>query len=385
VPSPGETSSPDQPSDPATGGDEEGTTDPPPEQTKAIEEVTNTLSQRREEVPEELTASVDSLTATLQAVTDPATSPQDREAVTDSAKDLASTLGAISDDSTPDEVRDQLTGLVKQLTSTLEAGQEPDVAPEDRSRILLVAKRTAAALDTISDPETPPKLRLLMTEGTKDVNQAVKDSEGRGVVGHTGVTTTSAWASLADPGTPNEQKRDIADRAAKTSRQLKLASDPKASPEERAQARQKMRDRAADLKDAQEKAAAAQDPPDASLGKAAEVCTNSMFEALEHGKLSKGLKDLTPSNWNSAGVKDFWKASNEGNDVLDVRAQLQNDQHTHAPFEVARLITKLADLVLADDLNVTLGERPAAYCKQTAVYLGEQGVTAGDWLATEDW
>ncbi|WP_405582595.1 hypothetical protein [Streptomyces sp. NBC_01092] len=298
---------------------------------------------------------------------------------------MASTLGVISDDGTPGKVREQLTGLVKQVTATLKAGQEPDVQPEDRSRVFLVVQRTTPALKMVGDPETPPKLRGLAKTLINNVSNGAEQNHGSGEEGLATLWASSGVEPLADADIPKGLREDVGEESTRVSQHIRRASDPESSPEERDEARREMREGTARMRDAQEEAAAARDRPDTSLGKAAEVCTNAIFGAVQERKLSKGLKDVTPQSWDSAGVKDFWKASAEGNAMLDVRAQLQNDEHTHAPFEVARLITNLADVVPEKDLTVTLAGKPAAHCKQTAVYLDRQGITAGDWLSTPDW
>ncbi|MFJ8631396.1 hypothetical protein [Streptomyces sp. NPDC093568] len=368
--------------DQGEGEDKETKTkDPPSEQTQAVEEVTTTLSARRDDVPKELTASVDAVTATLRAAETPDTTPQDRGAVTDSAKELASALEVISDDSTPAKVRKQLTVLVKQVPETLEAGQAPDVPPEDRSRLFLVVKRTTGMFGLVADPQTPQSVAGPTMEAIRDTNKAEEQDKGND---ETGVTISSSMDLISDRQIPEKQRQRLAEITAEVSRLMKRATDPKASPEERAEARQEMNDRTSRMKDEQEEAASAQEPPDSPLGEAAEVCTNAVFEAVSQQDLSKGLEDVTPPDWDSTGVKDFWKASDEGNDVLDVRAQLENDQHAHAPFEVAPLITGLAEIVEGRDLIGKLGGKPSAHCRQTAVYLREEGVTVGSWLPSDE-
>ncbi|MFH8694747.1 hypothetical protein [Streptomyces chartreusis] len=362
-------------------GEKEKTKDPPSEQTQAVEEVTTTLSARREDVPEELTASVDTVTAALRAAEAPDTTPQDRGAVTDSAKELASALEVISDDSTPAEVREQLTALVKQVTATLEAGQAPDVPPEDRSRLFLVVKRMTAAFGLVADAQTPQGVREPTVAAIRDTNEAEEQDKGRD---ETGLTISSSMGLISDKQIPEKQRERLAEITAEVSRLMKRATDPEASPEERAEVQREMNDRTSRMKDEQEEAASAQEPPDSPLGEAAEVCTNAVFEAVSQRELSTGLEDVTPPDWDSTGVKDFWKASDEGNDVLDVRAQLENDEHTHAPFEVAPLITGLAEIVEGKDLTGKLGGKPAAHCRQTAVYLQEEGITTGSWLPSDE-
>jgi hypothetical protein len=364
--------------------------------------VTATLNRTREDVPEELTSTVDTLTAALRAVTDPATTPQDREAVTESAKRLASALSAISDDSTPREQRDQLTVLVKQMTSTLAVGQESDLPAEDGARLLVVVERTTSALETIGDSRTPKKLRGELTAIVEEVNYALEQSRGQGEMGRTALWVSSSQGFLTESAeqpeesptqpeqsstpseqssTPEEQQDPLADAIRHVSRPMKQATDPRNSPQKRAEARDEMGDRTARMKKEQDKAASEQEQEQsqAPLGKAAEVCANAVLKALPARRLEKGLKDLTPSSWDSAGVKGFWKAREEGNEVLDIRAQLKNDEHDHAPFSIAPLIREFAELLPGEQLRVTLG-RPAFYCRQTAVYLEQQGFTSGSWL-----
>ncbi|MFJ7073267.1 hypothetical protein [Streptomyces sp. NPDC098781] len=399
---PSDGSSPtDQPSDPPEDR-QELTTDPPPEQSQALEKVTTTLEQRRAEVPEELTPSVDSLIATLRAVEDPSTSPQDRGAVTESAEALAATLAVISDDGTSGAVRDQLTGIVKQVASTLEAGRGLDGAPEDRSRLFVVVKRTTGALDTIADPETPEKQSEHLTTIVEDVNYAVEQGNGAGDIGATSVPVSSSLGFLTAPkasqqesgssqehlsptqgvrGEYNEQQQELGEATAQVSQAMRQATDPKSSPEDRADAQGEMKERTTRMKDEQEESGSSQDPPDAALGAAAEVCTNAIFEVVSDRKISNGLRDMTPSAWNSTGVKDFWKAQQEGDDVLDVRAQLRNDEHSHGPFAVGRLIEQLATVVPGKELTQTVGNA-ALHCTQAALYLEEDGITVGSWLAS---
>ncbi|WCH91584.1 hypothetical protein POD33_05300 [Streptomyces moderatus] len=379
----GDTTYTEESSDTATG--EEETTEPPAEQKQAVANVTATLKERRADVPEELTSSVDSLTATLHEVADPGTTPQDRDAVTESARALASTLAVISDDSTPGKLRDQLTGVVKQVTATLEVGLEPDVSAEDRSRVFLVANQATVVLKGFSGPAAPATLRPRQLNDIQNVNYTVAQSRGGGNTGRDSQGMSLAIHDFHTLSMSGERRAAFADAIAQAGREMRVASDPESSSEERAEARRGMSEQIARMKDEQRKVASAQEQPEASLGKAAEVCATAIFNKVPEGDVSDGLKDVTPRSWESAGVKDFWKASDEGNDVLDVRAQLSNDEHTHAPFQVARLITGLADVLPADDLPTTVGGEPAAHCKRTAAYLEEQGVSAGDWVSPDDW
>ncbi|MEV1064221.1 hypothetical protein [Streptomyces sp. NPDC050263] len=325
------------------------------------------------------------MTTTLETVEDPETTPQDRQAVIESTKELTSTLAVISDDSTPPELQEQLTPLVKQVTATLEVGNDPSVPPEDRSRLLLVVKRTASALDAIRAPETPQNLRGQLIDIVADANSALETSRGTEETGTTlMMTSTSAELGL-DQDTRPADRPGLVDDAQQGNQLAKHMNDPRTPPEEQAEARQELRDRTPRMKDRQEDAASAQRLPEASLGRAAEVCTNAIFNAKPERELAKGLEDLVPQKWDTEGVKDFWKAKEERDDSLDVLAQLQNDEHTHAPFPVAPLITELAELIPGDDLLSTLGGKPASSCRQTAVYLeADAGITVTPWLMEPD-
>ncbi|MGF0171623.1 hypothetical protein ACQF36_14285 [Streptomyces sp. Marseille-Q5077] len=401
------TPSEESPADPPSGSTSSGEDDeddedetktaPPPEQKQALAEVTATLNEERAEVPEELTATVDTLIVTLVSVEDPATSPQDREALTDSAKELGATLAVISDNGTPGKLRKQLARIVKQMAATLKAGLKPDVSPEDRSRLFLVVERTTVALAAIADPRTPQKPRQQLTAIVEDTNYALEQCNGKGETGAAALLVSSSVEFLAEsitpqqiPGSnrPDERQPEstgdnqLMDESQRVSGQMRRANDPKASPEDRAEAGQEMRDRSSKLEQEQDKAAARQGRPDVSLGKAAEVCTSAIFKAVSDRKLSKGLRDMTPPSWNSTGVKDFWKAIDEGTDMLDVSAQLENDEHTNAPFKVAPLISGLAEILHGSELNGRVGIKQASHCRQTAAYLEQEGVTVGSWLTS---
>nr|WP_107906567.1 hypothetical protein [Streptomyces chartreusis] len=361
--------------------------------------MTATLNARRDDVPEELKSSVDSLTGMLRAVAAPETTPQDRGAVTESAEALASTLGVIADAVTPGGVRDQLTRLVKQVTAALEAGQEPDVPAEDRSRLFMVSTRTTSALDMIADTDTPQKVRKQLATIVEDLNYAMEHTNGIGETGRTGVTLSASIVYLVDSARPQDgtgsnmtgqqesgsgNQRELLNRSEQTGREMRRASDPDSSQEEQSEARGEMRRQTARMKDEQRKAAAEQESTNAPLGDAAEGCANAIFKIVSERRLSNGLKDLTPQSWDSVGVKDFWKASSDEKSMLDIRAFLRNDQNTHAPFVVADLIVSFADFVRVDELNTDIGGRSAAHCKQSAQYLEDRGVIVGDWGDSDD-
>ncbi|MFJ9749700.1 hypothetical protein [Streptomyces chartreusis] len=368
--------------------------------------MTAALNARRDDVPEELKSSIDSLTDTLWAVAAPETKPQDRGAVTESAEALASTLGVISDDSTPGEVRDQLTALVKQVTAAMDAGQDPDVAEEDGSRLFVVAKWTTSALDTIAARKTPQRTGEQLATIVENVNYSMEKTKGAGETGRAGVAVGASIGFLIGPNPPqdstgsntaatsspaeesgndSEDPTDVGGSSEKVSQYMRRASDPDSSQAERSEALREMRKHTARMKDEQRKAAAAQEEPNAALGEAAEVCVTAIFGTVSERKLSKELEDLTPQSWDTTGVKDFWRARAEGNEVLDVRAFLRNEVNTHAPFEVGALVVDLARMVPLRDLPSTVGIKPTSYCKQAAKYLEENEVSAGDWAAGDDY
>ncbi|MGW0949519.1 hypothetical protein ACWD4O_44300 [Streptomyces sp. NPDC002623] len=334
------------------------------------------------------------MTTTLEVVEDPGTTPQDRQAVIESTEELTETLAVISDDSVPDELQEQLTPLVKQVTATLEVGTDPSVPPEDRSRVLLVVKRTTSVLDAIRSPETPQDLRGQLIAIVTDANSALEMSRGGEETAKALLLTSTSVELALDQQTPHTDKhplhadqyplhvdrQELMDDAQQGNQLVKVMSDPRRSSEERTEAREELRDRTPGMKSRQEKAVSAQRPPEASFGKAAEVCTNAIFDATPEHKLAKGLEELLPEKWDTEGVKDFWKAKEERNDSFDVLAQLQNDERAHAPFDIAPLITELAELVPGDALLSTLGGKPTLFCRQTALDLEtDAGITVAPW------
>jgi hypothetical protein len=289
-------------------------------------------------------------------------------------------------------MREQLTGLVKQVTSTLTVGGDPRVPLEERSLIILVVKRATTTMGLICDPETPDELRGWLVTTVQQLSYALaqgQDSEqvrsaarGGQEIGPTALEVSNAAATAADPKTPEENREELARTTSEISSLLKKISSPSTSQEEKTQAEEAIRDRATRMNEQHEEAASAQGRPEEPLGKAAVVCVNAIFEAPPEDTLVRALRNLVPPKWGTEGVKDFWKTKDEGNDQLDVSAQLENNEHVHAPFEIAPLITVLAEIVPESKLLATLG-KSARYCLSTADYLDEEGIPVGTWIASD--
>lgn len=393
-----DTSKPSDPGD-TDGGTGGRTPEPPPEQQAQGEEATTTLEEEKEKLPESLTPTVETLIAVVDSVGDPETSPQDRQGVIESAENLSTALAAISDRGTPPELRKELTAIVAQVTSALDAVNAPRVPAEQRSMLILVVKRTTTLLDVICDPRTPQVLREQMITIMEDTTYVVarsqdgpqagstnarQDSPGKlgpkQTTGNTLVLVSSSSDIMHDRRTPPKEKEQLAKITQQVGALLRKISDPRTSQKDRSRATKELGRKTSRMKDQQERSAAAQERPKEALGKAAAFCTSAIFESTPESALMRGLKKLVPPQWEAEGVKDFWKAQEENDDMLDVLAQLRNDEHTHGPFEVAPLITALAELVPHDKLFGSLGGS-AAYCEQTAAYLEkESGITVGTWL-----
>ncbi|WSQ09184.1 hypothetical protein OG604_16165 [Streptomyces sp. NBC_01231] len=341
---------------------------------------------------------VDELTTTLEAVESPHTSPQDRQEVIETVTHLTTALTATGDDSTPPKLRKQLIPLVKQASSALKTGYDPQVPSEARSFLLLVVKRTTSSLGMVCDPETPQKLRDQLIATSEVVNRTVSS----GVVNHTVSSGTLSPAEGARSGTeksgwfamqlsaavrtaaaqpmPREKRDALVGTAYEQGKQLKVLSDPKTSSKDRAETAQSMEDRSTQMRDQQEDAAPDTESED-PLGKAAEGCTNAIFDMKPEHTLAQRLKNLIPESWSLEGVKDFWKTQEKGNKQLDVYVQLQNDTNVHAPIEISSLIIKLAELVPRSELQSAIGPPDSARCLWTATYLDQDfGVAVGSWL-----
>ncbi|MDH6623371.1 hypothetical protein M2271_001158 [Streptomyces sp. LBL] len=357
------------------------------------------LDETKGDVPEELVPTVDELTTTLEAVQDPKTSPQDRQGVIESVKQLTIALKAIGDDSTPPKLRKRLIPFVKQASAALKVGYARRVPAEARSFLLMVVKRTTSTLSMICAPRTPQKLRDQLIATSEVVNHTVSS----GVLNHTvssgelnptvaarSGTEKSGWFALqlsaavqtaAAQPMPREKKDALVGTAYKQSKQLKVLSDHKTSTKDRTEAAKDMQNRSTRLRHQQEAAASAQGQPKDPIGKAAEVCTNAIFNTVPEHRIAQRLQNLIPDNWTPKGVKDFWKARAEGDKMLDVLAQLQNDKRVHAPVKIASLITQLAKLVSRSELFSTIGSPDSGYCQATAMYLDTDfGIAVGTWL-----
>ncbi|MFC9290518.1 hypothetical protein ACFT0E_28340, partial [Streptomyces sp. NPDC057052] len=357
------------------------------------------LEEEKEKLPESLAPTVETLITVVDSVEDPQTSPQDRQGVVESAENLSTALAAISDRGTPPELRKELTAIVAQVTSALDAVSGPRVPAEQRSMLILVVKRTTTLLDVICDPRTPQVVRkqmIMILEDTtyvvarsQDESQAGSANTGEGppgrlgpkqTTGNTLVLVSSSSEIMHDQRTPPKEREQLAKTTQQVSALLSKISDPRTSQKDRSRATKELGQKTSRMKDQQEQSVAAQERPKEALGKAAAFCTSAIFETTPESTLMRGLKKLVPPQWETEGVKDFWKAQEENDDTLDVLAQLRNDERTHGPFEVAPLITALAELVPHDKLFGSLGGS-AAYCEQTAAYLEkESGVTVGTWL-----
>ncbi|MFF8717681.1 hypothetical protein ACF07T_40900 [Streptomyces sp. NPDC015184] len=335
------------------------------QQKEDIDEVRGDLNQKKEEVPEELVPSVGQLTTILRAVEDPGTSPQERDDVIRTAQALSSTLEVIGDPETPHALRGQLTGLVKQVTATLDAANHPGISPEQRRAVTLVAERSASVLDMIGDRETPQGLRGQLIAIVNDVTAAVtRDRHARAL--KLAKSMTTSLVIISDPNTPDKERKDLAETTHEAGSSLENQNES-----------DEQTDR---MKKKQEEAASAQGLPDVPLPKAAEVCTNAVFDSVSDDTLNRDLKSVVPEKWETEGVNDFWKSDESGNDSLDVLVQLLNEESADAPLKIKRLIPKLADSVPASELFGTLGT-PGLHCLRAALQLDQDSeVKSGSWV-----
>jgi hypothetical protein len=361
------------------------------EQKQEVEAATADLNEAGQNAPEELAPAVEQLTATLKAVEDPRTSPQERQEVTDIAQEVTSALGVISDPHTPAETREQLTVIVRQGASALEGSHDARVSPELRSTVTTTLEQATSALGMIGDPKTPPELRkelnLILRPLTSALAQGSDGVPGRSAgsapevdqVAGPAADVARATEMISDPKTPAKQRSELAKTTAQAASSLPKLGDSGGSREDRAKAQEVFRQQTAKMKKQQEKAASARGVPDVPLGEAAEVCTNAIFTNVSDRALGWSLKNILPPKWEIEGVQDFWKAREEKDDSLEVTAQLRNGAHTDAPFDVGRLTTRLAELVPASSLFGKVGT-PALHCLQAAWHLDQAGVAAGTWV-----
>ncbi|MEU1890196.1 hypothetical protein [Streptomyces pristinaespiralis] len=364
-------------------------TDQLAQQGKEVEAATANLNEAGKNVPEELAPAVDKLTATLKAVEDPRTPPQEREEVTEIAEHVTSALARIADPETPRELREQLTVIVQQVASALEGSHDPQVSPELRATTVSTAEKATSALDLMGDPGTPPELQeelnlilkpltAVLAQGSDGVSgRSASPAEMRRLAGPA-AEVARATEMVSDPKTPPQQRSELARATAQAAATLPALSDPGGSQSDQAKAQEVFRQKSEAMKKAQEKAASARDVPDVPLGEAAAVCTNAIFTSVSDRALGWSLKNLLPPKWENQGVKDFWKVREKGDDSLVVMAQLQNGEHTDAPFDVGQLTARLAQLVPAKNLFGQLGI-PGLHCLQAAWHLDRQGIEAGTW------
>ncbi len=392
TPNPGDTSPTEKPSGPSGTGTSSAAAR---QQIEAADKVTADLSSLKERVPGDLVPSVEQLTATVRATQDPTTPPQERGAVVRSAQAVSAALEVIGDPGTSPAIRGQLTGLVKQVVGTLGTASRPGLPPGARSSVAFVAEHSASALRAIGDGTTPGDLRNDLVGATGGALAAV-----RGTLGdfpHAGHGTGARGAQVqqaldaarkvsvgasvaADPDTPDEGQKATAQSAHQAGATLARSADPSASDEERKKARKEADQRIDRMEQKLEEAISAQGLPDVPLGKAAEVCTNAVFDSAAEDTLGRDLGSLLPEKWNAEGVKDFWKSRDMGNDALDVLTQLRNDEYADAPVEVKRLVPGLAASVPADRIFGMLG-RPALHCLKAAQQLDHDfGVKSGSWV-----
>ncbi|MFF7855089.1 hypothetical protein [Streptomyces sp. NPDC007904] len=359
------------------------------EQKEKIENVTAELAQKMTEVPEVLEPAVAQLTATLQEVQDPETSPQEKDGIISCAKQITAALEAIDDPRVPAEVREELIGIVEQVTSVLEAAGDPSVPPEERALTVLTVQRSTSVLKIIGDPRTPRELRDHLVNCLDQLHRVVlRRTDGGGnlrgnsppqLSPRSEMTIGVALATISESETSDGDRKGLAETSDEASSSLQDTGDPRVSEEDRERERKELDEKIARLEKQLEDAASARRLPDVPLGEAAEVCSNAMFKSAPERVLIGGLTDLTPAKWDTEGVKDYWKSQKAGDKRLDVQAQLRNNTLDHSPFEVARLMPELAEFVPARELFGTVGT-PGLHCLRSALHLDEQGTETGTWL-----
>ncbi|MGV9273993.1 hypothetical protein [Streptomyces griseosporeus] len=338
------------------------------------------LDDKKADVPEDLVPSVDQLTGVLEAVNDTQTPPQERDGAVRSARQVDSALDAIANPGTPAAVRDRLTALVPQVSAALHTANESQTPPESGALGLIVA-RTASVLRVVEDQDTPPDVEASLVDGAENLLSAVQNgapigNEGANAAAGRGdddgqlewkMLVSNGLETAGDPNTSEDERKGLAKSAHEGSETQ--PGDPEAQ-------QKKLR-----LKKDLREAISEQGLPDEPLGRAAELCTNSVFESVLDTTLADDLQTLTPETWNSEGIRDFWKSREAANDSLDVIAQLQDDTYDNTALAIKRMIPQLADSLPADDLYSSLG-MGARDCLQAASRLdNEMGVQSGSWLS----
>ncbi|MFF4485554.1 hypothetical protein ACFY0F_03525 [Streptomyces sp. NPDC001544] len=400
---PGSPNPDDTPSPGSTPGDGESPTPPendtpapqaPKQQKEELDETTKDLEQKKAEVPGELAPSVEQLTATLHAVDAPGTPPQDRDAVIQSARSVSSALALISDPGTPPAVRARLTQLVQQVATTLDAADSPRIRPEMRRTYFYAAQMSANAYRMIGDPKTPPAEAHAANTIAKNLARSAQNEAKKGPSMEQSSQRTGQdagpgpavlqLATLLDAindrhSSDDGDRRSLAQTASDASSSLDGSDDPGASDEEQEKARQELQKQLTQLEQGLAKYLSAQPLPSEKLGKAAEACTNAIFETTSEGTLAKDLESVLPGTWNTEGVNDFWKTEQKGNESLEVFTQLRNEQIADAPMAIKRLVPKLADSVPASQLFTAVG-RSALHCLRAASQLDQDGIDSGTWV-----
>ncbi|RZU45931.1 hypothetical protein EV284_0581 [Streptomyces sp. BK022] len=334
-------------------------------QKKDIDEVTGDLNQKKGQVPEDLVPSLGQLTTVLRAVEDPGTSPQERDGVIRTARALSSTLDVIADPETPGPLRGQLTELVKQVTAALDTANQSGTPPGQRRTATLVAERSASVAGVIADRGTTQGVRVELSGAVKDATGAVsRHRDARAL--KLAESITASFVIIGDPNTPDKERKELAETTHEASSSLADQGDSD--------------ERTARMKKKQEEAASAQALPDEPLPKAAEICTNAVFDSVSDDTLNRDLKSVVPEKWKTEGVNDFWKSDESGDDSLEVLVQLLNEESVNARLKIKRLIPKLAEAVPASELFETLAT-PGLHCLRAALQLDQNsGVTSGSWL-----
>ncbi|WP_171990685.1 hypothetical protein [Streptomyces sp. JHA26] len=351
------------------------------QQQEAVDDVTAELDAKKQDIPDELAPSVDRLTDALVAVSDPRTPPQQRDGTVRSAQRVAAALDAIADPATPGAVRAQLTGLVRQVASALDAASRPGTPTEDARLRTLVVARTTSVLRLVADQDAPPDVTSDLVDtahhllsprqgAAATADPSAPPSASSGAAAHESAESlheATAVETASDPNTSDGRRKELAESA------HQAGSSPPGDPG----AKEKRDRMERDVK----KAVQDQGLPDEPLGKAAELCTNSVFEAVPDATLAEDLRHLVPAAWDSEGVRDFWKSEEAANDTLDVYAQLRNEKIAESALAIRRMIPGLADSLPADELYHSLGLH-ARDCLRAAVLLdSEAGVESGNWLS----
>ncbi|WP_317442978.1 hypothetical protein [Streptomyces collinus] len=294
-------------------------------------------------------------------------------------------------------MRAQLTGLVKQVASTLDAARSPGLTPEERRLTFDAAAQSAAALAVISDPGTPPGERDDLAGFGHHLSRFASRSARADRPTHQNPSAPGSsppdketvrdlqllitvMATVSDRNTHGGGRRSLARAANEASSSLDSSTDSGASDTKRDEARQKLQEQLARLEKEQSEYLSAQPLPTEQLGKAAEVCTNSVFERnTSEETLAGDLESLLPDPWNKEGVKDFWKSEEAGNEALKIFAELRDQNIADAPLPIKLLVPKLADSIPANELFTALGS-PALHCLRAARQLDQDGVESGTWV-----